>query len=281
MFLTGATGYVGGAVAFALRKAGHDVAALVRPDSEARALRDAGVVIVAGDLAQLPSLGSALAGCDVLIHTAMAQGSNSVALDRIAVDVFTAQQGAHVLYTSGVWVLDGIIDADEKTPPKPIALVAWRPPHERLVLDAGGAVIRPGCVYGGRQSLLTQWFEAADAGRPLEIAGDGRNRWAMVHLSDLADCYVKAAEQRAAGIFHGVDDTHDALNDCARAVSHDAPIEHVDPPPGPFAEALLIDQVVLSEGTRERLGWRPRRTFTSSIEEQWQEWREERGRLAR
>ncbi|HKO57460.1 MAG TPA: NAD-dependent epimerase/dehydratase family protein, partial [Thermoanaerobaculia bacterium] len=211
----------------------------------------------------------------------MAHDSNAVALDRVAVDAFTAERDAHVIYTSGGWVLDNLIDADETTPPKPIALVAWRPPHERLVLDAGGTVIRPGCVYGGRQSLLASWFAAADEGRPLEIAGDGRNRWAMIHLSDLADCYVKATEQRAAGILHGVDDSHDPLEQCARAVSRDAPIRHVDPPAGPFADALLVDQVVLSDKTRAQLGWRPTRTFIGSVEEQWREWREERGRLAR
>jgi len=59
--MTGATGYIGGAVASELRHHGHEVTALVRPESEARHLRDLGVVMLAGDLDALPSLGDAFA----------------------------------------------------------------------------------------------------------------------------------------------------------------------------------------------------------------------------
>ena len=60
LFITGATGYIGSAVAPLLREHGHDVTALVRPETDAKALRDQGVVIMAGDLASLPSLSDSL-----------------------------------------------------------------------------------------------------------------------------------------------------------------------------------------------------------------------------
>ena len=56
VFMTGATGYIGGAVAPLLRDHGHDVTALVRPETDAKKLRDRGVEIVSGDLSSLPSL---------------------------------------------------------------------------------------------------------------------------------------------------------------------------------------------------------------------------------
>ena len=40
VFMTGATGYVGGAVATRLIERGHDVAALVRPQTDSKSLRD-------------------------------------------------------------------------------------------------------------------------------------------------------------------------------------------------------------------------------------------------
>jgi nucleoside-diphosphate-sugar epimerase len=280
VFLTGGTGYIGGAVAAALRERGHDLAALARPESDAKQLREIGVGIVAGDLASLPRLSDTLADYDAFVHTAQTRGRDAVALDKTAVDVFSAQKG-FFLFTSGVWVLGNTSDriVDESTPPNPIGLVTWRPPHEHMALANGrGAVLRPGCVYGGKQSLLGDWFSAADQGRPLRIIGDGRNRWAMVNLHDLADCYVRIAERRATGIFHGVDDTRAKLNECARAVAPSGRLEHVSvevarQKMGPFVDALMIDQQVSSEKTRRQLEWSPRRTFLTSIEEQWREWR--------
>src|SRR5687768_2221827 len=197
VFLTGATGYIGSAVAAALRNAGHEVGALIRPDADSKHLRDLGAFLIAGDLESLPSLRDQLESYDAFVHTAQSR-QRTVEGDRAAVDTFTALPG-HFVYTSGVWVLGNTSSSDETSPVNPLPLVAWRPPHEELVLGSGGAVLRPGCVYGGRQSLLADWFVSASQNRPLQIVGDGTNRWAMVHLHDLTDLYVRALEQRTAG----------------------------------------------------------------------------------
>ena len=278
IFLTGASGYIGGAVAAALRNAKHEVAALVRPEAETKHLRDLGVTLIGGELESLPSLRDQLAGYDAFIHTAQAR-PNTVVADRAAIDTFIALRG-HFLYTSGVWVVGNNLSADEATPvDHPLPIVAWRVPHEELVLAAGGAVLRPGCVYGGRQSLCADWFAAADQKRATKLVGDGQNHWAMVDLHDLADLYVRGIEQKATGILHGIDDTHATLDECVRAVGPDVAIEHVPletarTTMGPFADALAVDQRIFSKQTREKTGWNPSRTFTTSVAEQWQEWRE-------
>jgi nucleoside-diphosphate-sugar epimerase len=283
IFMTGATGYVGGAVAAQLLEGGHEVSALVRPQSNSKTLRDRGATIVAGDLGNLPDFANTFATYGVLVHTAFAAGKDAVAWDRMAVDAFTASS-AFVVYTSGVWVCGQTGDraADEKTPVNPLPLVAWRPPHEHRVLATGrGAVIRPGCVYGGRQSLFADWFAAADQRRPLQIVGDGRNHWAMVNLHDLADCYLRVVEQKTGGTFHAVDGTRATLDECAKAIAPKGQIEHVPADVarqkmGPFTDALVVDQQISSEATRRQVGWTPRRTFLTSIDEQWREWREAR-----
>jgi nucleoside-diphosphate-sugar epimerase len=268
IFITGGTGYVGGAVVAALHDRGHEITALVRPESEAKNLRDRGVVIVAGELKSLPDLTDTLKGHDAFIHAAFASTRDAVADDRIAVEVLT--RAGYTVFTSGVWVL-GPGKSDESSTPNPIPLVAWRPAHEKIALAGRGAVLRPGCVYGGKQALLAGWFTAADQRKPIPVVGDGNNRWAMVNIHDLADCYVRVIEQRAPGIFHGVDDTHATINECAKALSPN--IEHLSAE-GPLAPALTLDQYVSSEATRRKLGWTPRRTFTTSLDEQWREWRE-------
>lgn len=279
IFLTGATGYIGSTVATALRKHNHEVTALVRPDADTKHLRDFGVGILAGDLQSLPSLREQLRGVgfDAFVHTAQSR-PNPAEPDRGAIDTFLAL-GGHIVYTSGVWVLGNTKEADEMTPVQPLDIVAWRPPHEDIVLDAGGAVLRPGCVYGGRQSLCADWFAAAEQQRATNVIGDGTNRWAMVDVRELAELYVRIVEQKTTGMLHGIDDSDATLDECIRAVNADVAIEHVPLETaranmGPFADALAVDQRISSTRTRELTGWTPRRTFTSSVAEQWEEWRE-------
>ena len=68
--VTGATGFVGGAVARALVRAGVDVRVLARRDSDLRNLEGLAVERVAGDLRDPASLTPALSGCRQLYHVA-------------------------------------------------------------------------------------------------------------------------------------------------------------------------------------------------------------------
>lgn len=276
VFLTGATGYIGGEVAAALRNAGHEIGALVRPESDTGALRELGAVLFSGELTSLPSLAQQIEGYDAFVHAAAAATDRADA-DRIAVETFAAIDRPFV-YTSGVWVLGNTDSAEEGSPVNPLPIVAWRPAHEERVLGTGGAVLRPGCVYGGKQGLLGAWFAAGELKKPLQIVGDGTNRWAMVDVRELADLYVRAVEQQARGVLHGIDDSHETLEAMARAIAPDAPIEKLPlelarTAMGPFADALAVDQVISSTETRQKLGWSPRRTFLNSVGDQWNEWR--------
>lgn len=68
--VTGATGFVGSAVARALIRAGWEVRALVRAGSDRRNLRQLTVEIATGDLLDEAAIGEALRDCDALFHVA-------------------------------------------------------------------------------------------------------------------------------------------------------------------------------------------------------------------
>jgi dihydroflavonol-4-reductase len=68
--VTGATGFVGAAVARALVREGWQVRALARPGSDRRNIQALPVEVSEGDLADRPSLERALSGCDTLFHVA-------------------------------------------------------------------------------------------------------------------------------------------------------------------------------------------------------------------
>src|SRR5512136_513584 len=68
--VTGATGFIGSAVARRLLSEGIAVRALVRPDSDRQNIRGLDIEAVEGDLCDDASLARACAGCDALFHIA-------------------------------------------------------------------------------------------------------------------------------------------------------------------------------------------------------------------
>ena len=69
-FLTGATGFVGGALTRQLRSRGHDVVAIVRDPAKAAALKDLGVDVREGDVTRADSLRAPMTGVDGVFHVA-------------------------------------------------------------------------------------------------------------------------------------------------------------------------------------------------------------------
>src|SRR5579872_7470325 len=211
VFVTGASGYIGQAVAKAFRFNGHDVWGLVRTEKSAQGLKRDEIRPVIGSLEQPNSLKSVLSDAEAIVHCAFDSSGEGVKKDEAAIDLFI-KAAAHgpfpksILYTSGVWIYgntrEKVVDESERV--QPLSVVKWRPSHEEKLLKAESplirpVVIRPGCVYGRKGSLTSMWFNSAKNGK-IEIAGNGENRWAMVHIDDLARLYVKAAEKEASGV---------------------------------------------------------------------------------
>ena len=69
-FVTGATGFIGGAVVRQLLEGGHTVQALVRPTSDTRQLESLPVERVMGDLSDQEGLRRGMADCDWVFHVA-------------------------------------------------------------------------------------------------------------------------------------------------------------------------------------------------------------------
>ena len=277
VFVTGATGFIGFAVAAALRRAGYRVRGLARSDTKARRLLQHEIEPVIGDLADPKTYLDVASECALLVHTGFDYSANGVAKDRTAIDTLleAGRRGAKpktFIFTSGVWVYGDTGDrmVDETTPPNPPKLVAWRPAHEQIVLQAGGVrglVIRPGDVYGGPGGLTGQWFAGPTTGSPPLVVGDGRNRVPMVHVDDLADAYVRVATSGlAAEIFNVNDQSRFTVLEMATAAARAAGYQgEVRPTPlvearktlGDFADALALSQHIDARKVVRLLGWHP------------------------
>jgi nucleoside-diphosphate-sugar epimerase len=293
VFVTGATGYVGSAVVRALVGRGHRVTGLSRSPEKDAALKALGGEPLRGALLDLPRLEQALAACDALVHAAMDYGLGPAA-DRAAVEALleaarSARAPRVVVYTSGVWVLGETATpaGEDASVARPAAAVAWRPAHEKLVLDAAGgdlatAVVRPGIVWGERRGLVSGFLETATQEGAAAVVGSGQNRWPLAHREDLAELYRLVVERRARGVYHGVDGSAPRVADIARALAEAAgkkgatrsiPVEEARKTMGPMADALAMDQVVVAPRSAE-LGWKPARpAFPGAAGAAFAEWK--------
>lgn len=292
VFITGGTGYVGSAVVQALVRAGHEVSSLSRSDDRDRALKVLRATPVRGELGRLKELVPRIAEHDAVVHAAVDYGlgppADAEAVDALLEAARAAGRPFTVLYTSGVWVLGSTqTPASEGAATQPPAAVAWRPGHERRVLDAASdrvatAVIRPGIVFGEKRGLVVSWFQSAVNEGRSAFVGTGDQRWAFVHRADLAELYKLVLEKRARGIFHGVDGASPRVAEAAAAASHAAgkggavrsiPVEEARQTFGPVADALALDQAVASARAVE-VGWAPRHPpFLRDAPNAFREWR--------
>jgi nucleoside-diphosphate-sugar epimerase len=91
IFLTGGTGYVGGAILDALLRSGHDVTALVRNNEKARSVAKRGGHPVVGNLAEPESFRGAAEAQDGYIHAAYdARSGRGPAIDQAALETIVA-----------------------------------------------------------------------------------------------------------------------------------------------------------------------------------------------
>ncbi len=279
IFMTGATGYIGSSVLEAFLRASHGVTALVRDPEKAEFIARRGAHPIIGDLAKPVSYASVAAQSDVIVHTALDGSTRAQKIDRQAVDAFLAVMASRAkssvaaafVYTSGVWVLgDTSAPVAEDAPLRPTPFVAWRPEHERLVLEAGRngirtVVVRPGIVYGGTRGIIADLLKDTANGL-VRVIGDGNNHWPCVYARDLADLYLRVTSNPdASGVFHANDEADESVGDIVDAIARHArmrpdvrhvPLKEARAKMGPYADALALDQRV--RGPRARaLGWSP------------------------
>ena len=276
IFLTGATGYIGSAVAERLRAAGHSVSALARSNASSAKLKSAGITPITGDFSDPASVGAAAGQADGAISMATTYDPS---IDGPAIDaILNAITGTNkpFIYTSGIWSHGDTGDTvvDETSPPRPAALVAWRQAVEERVLAAAErgirtVVIRPAIVYGRGGGIPAGFVESARKGGAAQYVGSGENRWPFVHVDDLADLYLLALEKAPPGtLLLGVSGRSYRVRDVATAASRGAgangrtaawALEEARAKLGLYADALALDQQASGKRAQELLGWRPYR----------------------
>lgn len=275
VFVTGATGYIGTAVARALLAAGYEVRGLARSPAAASKLEAAGAEAVWGSLTELSVLSRSARAADAVIHLGATGKADQADVDTAAVSAMlnaVEGSGKPVIYTSGIWVLgntgDGV--ADEEAALNPAELVAWRAEVEGTMRQAAdwairSVVLRPAVVYGRGGGTPGRFVSSARSKGVVRYVGDGSQRWPFVHVDDLADLYLLALDAPAGTVLNAADGPSIPVREVAQAAAEANgaeaeawPLEEAREVLGPYADALALDQQVSAEQALS-LGWKPRR----------------------
>jgi dihydroflavonol-4-reductase len=219
--VTGASGFVGSAVARALLLGGWQVRALVRAGSDRRNLDPQAVELAVGDLAERASLDSALANCEALFHvaadyrlgardTAQLYATNVDGTGRI-IEAARAAGVARIVYTSSVATVGIPADGSPGTEDTPVTLADMIGHYKRskflgeqLAREAARAgapiiIVNPSTPIGAGDIKPTptgQMVLDAANGRMPAYVDTGLN---VVHVEDVAAGHVLAWERGRIG----------------------------------------------------------------------------------
>ena len=286
VLVTGATGFVGGAVVRALLADGHQVHGLVRDPGTAAALGRDGVILHAGDMREPATYVPLVGQVDSVVQAAQLSTAGRVTRAR-AGQVFAAEhtmttaladaclaQGRRLLYTGGCfdWGDHGDEWITEETPLSPSPMGEGHAREARLLqrmhAEQGLDVVRlnPSFVYGPGGLLRSAFVEQARKGR-LRCIGNGSNWWSCVHVDDLGRAYAAAMTAAPPGAYYAVADSDPIrLRDLTDVVTDAMKLPRAGSGPpwlvGLFIGRPLVASLVTSfrvDASRigEELSWRP------------------------
>lgn len=228
--VTGATGFVGGALVQRLLAEGQSVRILARRQPSAQLMNDSRVEVVLGDLGDPAAIERAMRGIRLVYHVGAAMSGaphdyerGTVVGTRNVVESALRHAVARMVYVSSASVLHAAIASPRKgkiTEDWPLEPYPERRglysksklDAERIVTDAvrtrelPAVILRPGRVFGPGEPLMTPSV-ARELMNRYVILGNGRLLVPLVYIDDLVDALVQAARKEGieGQVFHLVD----------------------------------------------------------------------------
>jgi nucleoside-diphosphate-sugar epimerase len=280
IFITGATGYIGGSAGRSLAAAGHTIRGLARDASKSEALRALGIEPVPGTLDDSALLADEARRADAVINCASSD-------HRPAIEALLGAlegSGKILLHTSGSSQVGdaaagNVLNSqvfDENTP-----LVVGAEKWARYELDQRilaapgmrGIVICNTLIYGHGTGLQPDSVQipalvaqARESG-VMKIVGRGVNRWATVHIGDVCALYRLALEAPDSKGFYFAENGESSYAEMAGALAGRMGIGRIENLSEEEAIALWgLNKARYSLGSNSRvralrarseLGWRP------------------------
>lgn len=289
IFMTGATGYIGGTVARRLLDDGHRLRGLVRDAGKGRALASFGVEPVIGGLDDAAILAAEARRADAVINAASSdhRGAVEALLDGLA------GSDKPFLHTSGSSIVaddaHGDVPSekiyDEDTPFEPVPGKQARIAIDRMIRDARSRSVRtivvcPTMIYGNGLGLardsaqIPGLAKRAKASGVVRHVGQGLNIWSNVHVEDVADLYRLALAKAPAGAFYFAENGEASYREICAAIARRLNLG--EPQAWPFEDAARelgensaaytfgSNSRVRARRARSELGWQPRHSSATA-----------------
>ena len=231
IFLTGANGYIGGAVACALIAGGHKVRGLVRDNVKAGAIAAYGIEPVIGSLDDTALLQAEARAAEAVVNAASSDHRGAVE----ALIAALSGSGKALIHSSGTSIVADLAMGepsdrifDETTLLTPIAEKVARVFIDQLVRNAPGIrsiVVCNSMIYGQTLGPPAQSVQIpaltlqAKTSGVARFIGRGLNRWSNVHIADVAALYVLALAKAPARTFMFVESGEEALGEITNAIA--------------------------------------------------------------
>jgi nucleoside-diphosphate-sugar epimerase len=271
IFITGASGFVGGAATSALIGAGHEVLAMSRSARSDIGIRELGAVPVRCDLETITS--DHISDCQTVIHCAAyveawgpkdAWYKANVAGTRTMLDVALAagvSRFIHIGTEAAICHGQDLHDADETVPlapDSPYPYCATKAQAEQLVREANRdgfttIILRPRFIWGPGDTTLLPLIEAmAGAGKWMWI-NHGRSMTSTTHIDNLVHAITLSLTQGVGGsayfILDDGGDGQDARSDLVRYINSDLA--------GGFAWSKRGSRLARTESEERSAAYRP------------------------
>ena len=211
VLVTGATGFLGGALVLRLAVEGARVRALARSARKAEFLRERGIEVFEGDVTDRTAMREAAQGCHVVFHVAASlggsyaqqravnvEGTRNVAL---AAALANVERFVHVSSISAYgYNYRGDVTEEMALAPgaDPYAITKAEAEHVVREIDMPYTMIRPGMIYGpGAVNWTGNLFKVARL-NPTPFVGNGLGSAFAIHVDDVVDLLVTSATHPAA-----------------------------------------------------------------------------------
>jgi nucleoside-diphosphate-sugar epimerase len=220
-FVTGASGFIGGALTRRLTREGWTVRALARSERSAQKVRANEAEAVKGDLDDVGAMQAGADGCDVAFHCAahLGEWGNPADFERVNVTgtanaVKAARQAAvprfvHVGTEAALMHGDPLVNVDETAPLRPDSKALYsrtKARAEQVARQAGAVVIRPRLVWGtGDTTILPALADAIRRNRFAWIGG-GTHRTSTTHVANVVEGLLLGARKGEPGEAYFVTD---------------------------------------------------------------------------
>ena len=233
IFLTGATGYIGGSVAVKLINAGHQVLGLTRSKEKATHLEKMGIEPVIGSLTDSNLLIETTQKYDAVINAADSDNP------WVVTTILPVLAGTKKLFiqTSGSSLVGDKATGNkselvfnEDTPFEPEIEKVARIAINKRVLSAAqqnvhSVVLCHSLIYGQGHGIHAEsiqvpgLIELAQKTARASYIGKGENIWSHVHIDDVAELYLLAIENAPAGSFFYVENGEASMKTVVEAIS--------------------------------------------------------------